>query len=98
MSGVVFEKFTSLKTCKDCLNNDVCKKQYDIEANPGLCTFYKRRDEYQKERQGEWITDKYTEAIYCSVCSGIAPVDCEKERFYQSDYCPQCGAKMKGAE
>lgn len=51
---------------------------------------------YRKERQGEWITDKYTEAIYCSVCNGLAPVDCEKERFFKSDYCPDCGARMKG--
>lgn len=65
------------------------------------------RDQYTKgytdalkqvEKQGEWITDKYTEAVYCSVCNGIAPVDCEKERFFQSDYCPECGSKMKGAE
>ena len=53
---------------------------------------------YRKERQGEWITDEYFETIYCSLCNGLAPVDCEKERFYQSNYCPECGAHMKGAE
>lgn len=53
---------------------------------------------YLKETQGEWITDEYFETIYCSLCNGLAPVDCEKERFYQSNYCPECGAHMKGAE
>ena len=49
--------------------------------------------------EGEWIgADICAEDMYCSVCSGIAPVDCEKEAFFKSNYCPSCGAKMKGGE
>ena len=52
---------------------------------------------YRKQSKGEWLdTDICAEDMYCSVCGGIAPVDCEKEEFYKSNFCPNCGAKMKG--
>ena len=52
---------------------------------------------YRKQSEGEWLyTDICAEDMYCSVCGGIAPVDCEKEEFYKSNYCPNCGARMKG--
>lgn len=43
--------------------------------------------------KGRWVrVDHYPP--YCSNCEGIAPKDCEGEGFYDSDYCPSCGAKM----
>lgn len=52
---------------------------------------------YRKQKEGEWQElDICAEDMYCSVCGGIAPVDCEKEAFYKSNFCPNCGAKMKG--
>ena len=39
---------------------------------------------------GEWI-HKNGE-MYCSVCGGEALMD---EVYYESPYCPDCGAKMK---
>ena len=47
-------------------------------------------------RHGYWVRDSHREEAYCSLCDGITPVDCEKELFYESDYCPNCGAKMDG--
>ena len=47
-------------------------------------------------RHGYWIRDAHREEAYCSLCNGITPVDCEKELFYESDFCPSCGAKMDG--
>jgi hypothetical protein len=47
-------------------------------------------------RHGYWVRDSHREEAYCSLCNGITPVDCEKELFYESDYCPNCGAKMDG--
>ena len=53
----------------------------------------------RKQSEGEWIdADICAEDMYCSVCGGISPVDCEKEAFFKSNYCPSCGAKMKGGE
>ena len=47
-------------------------------------------------RHGEWISNGLTQDYVCSECSGMAPVDCEKEDFYESNYCPNCGADMRG--
>ena len=41
-------------------------------------------------RHGEWL-HKNGE-MYCSVCGGEALMD---EVYYESPYCPDCGAKMK---
>ena len=68
----------------------------------GNCYEYNEAEEiynagYRKQSEGEWLdTDICAEDMYCSVCGGIAPVDCEKEEFYKSNFCPNCGAKMKG--
>ena len=48
------------------------------------------------ERKGEWIETEYTDCgatVYmCSVCThGISDIKV-------SNYCPNCGARMKGAE
>lgn len=51
---------------------------------------------YRRQSEGEWVAaDICAEDMYCSVCGGIAPVDCEKEEFYKSTFCPNCGARMK---
>ena len=104
MSNIEFKSFGEVKSCKDCLNNDVCKKQHDIEANPGLCTFYKRKDDYRKERQGEWIpTSSLNKGfalegyMFCSECDVMLHT-CD-DNYYCLDklnYCPMCGARMKG--
>lgn len=47
-------------------------------------------------KHGEWISNAQTDEFVCSECDGIAPVDCEKEDFYESNFCPNCGAKMDG--
>ena len=49
----------------------------------------------QEVKHGEWVSNAVTDEYVCSECDGIAPVDCEKEDFYESNYCPNCGAKMR---
>lgn len=49
-------------------------------------------------RHGKWIRDSLTGHISCSNCKMTAPGDCELEDFYESDFCPNCGAKMDGKE
>ena len=45
---------------------------------------------YRKQSEGEWIIKKggYYQRLVCSVC--------EKLSIATFDYCPNCGAKMKG--
>ena len=43
-----------------------------------------------KPKQGEWIDDDFVGQYRCSECDYYA-ID-------EYDYCPNCGAKMKGAD
>lgn len=74
------------KECMQCL----CADWYKAEKlyNTGC----------RKQSEGEWVSNRQTDEYICSLCGGIAPVDCEKENFYKSNYCPNCGASMKGGE
>lgn len=58
-------------------------------------------EDVERVKHGEWLSNAVSDEYVCSECDGIAPVDCEKEDFYESNYCPNCGAKMdkeEGAE
>lgn len=62
--------------------------------------FEKAADELAKQSEGHWISkeeaelmDRFDLAYTCSVC-GHCDWDCtESENF---NFCPNCGAKMKG--
>ena len=54
--------------------------------------------DYRKRSEGEWIKSTQTHELICNLCGAIGPVDCLKEDFYASNFCPNCGAKMKGGE
>lgn len=47
---------------------------------------------YRKQNEGEWLTDRFgLERSICSVCGAVYEGD-------GGNFCPNCGAKMKGAE
>lgn len=47
--------------------------------------------------RGEWIADDIADNIFhCNICDGDAPVDCTSGREYESNFCPNCGADMRG--
>lgn len=53
---------------------------------------------YRKQVEGEWIQQlrPYEDEIECSVCGArFNVIDNCTEKF---DFCPACGAKMKGGE
>lgn len=53
---------------------------------------------YRKQSEGEWIFEhEYYGKMLCSNCKGEALVN-ECSEYVDSDYCPNCGAKMKGGE
>jgi len=45
---------------------------------------------------GRWVRDPLTGFTVCSYCGTPPPGDAELECFYESDYCPKCGALMDG--
>lgn len=51
---------------------------------------------YHKQSEGEWVFEhEYYGKMLCSNCKGEALVN-ECSEYVDSDYCPNCGAKMKG--
>lgn len=46
--------------------------------------------------QGEWIVEDWTKIIECNLCHGQAPICITSGEQYESNFCPICGAKMKG--
>lgn len=67
--------------CRECENNRKCLYQ-DI-----ACILY--REEYRQQIKGKWIRHKEN-CLYnkCSICS--------YEHCREDNYCPHCGARMKG--
>lgn len=66
-----------------------------IEDGEHWCkVFYEDGDATPTERTGEWITEKDSCEIICSEC-GYEAFSKDGE-WFRSDYCPTCGAKMKG--
>ena len=53
---------------------------------------------YRKQSEGEWIADYDTGGVVlqCSLCREQYWIEDERER--KPNYCPGCGAKMKGGE
>ncbi len=90
-----------LEGCKKCIHYSVCSSfspEWFVYNHKENCKDFKDKSEYTEVRQGEWLSNAVSDEYVCSECDGIAPVDCEKEDFYESNYCPNCGAKMDGKE
>lgn len=47
----------------------------------------------KNQTHGEWIKISYTTLYKCSVCTHMADMPYQKKLF---DYCPNCGADMRG--
>lgn len=94
--------------CKKCLHYEGCLKrfrqakkngQYElIDENEyfshgGECDMFITG--YHKQREGEWIDALHEFGFFsprCSVCNRF-------NKYHEKyDYCPNCGAKMKGGE
>ena len=56
---------------------------------------------YRKQSEGEWIVKRFNsrrEFITCSTCNSV--IDCIYQNVDERefDFCPYCGAKMKGGK
>ena len=50
---------------------------------------------YRKQSEGEWKYDEDCECFVCSVC-GHSALNNYRMLSTNSNFCPNCGAKMKG--
>ena len=96
-----------IERCKKCSHFQVCanvmknqlfiREKMLLEENPE-CEQFVPVEDVVEVKHGKWIRDSLTGHISCSNCKMTAPGDCELEDFYESDFCPNCGAKMDGKE
>jgi len=70
-------------TCKDCIHSGLCYKENDYKNFPDRCGDFISDD----RPQGKWKLDEYG-LPYCDKCN-IHP-------DYTSNFCPNCGADMRG--
>lgn len=86
--------------CPDCIHQYCCKydRFFGVNEVENKCIYFKPTADVVEVKHGEWLSNAQTDEYICSECDGIAPVDSEKEEFYESNYCPNCGAKMDKKE
>lgn len=84
--------------CCNCLYYKACL--YNGEYIPTPCRLYEDKASYRKQIEGRWVDN------HCSIC-GMTPIGEETwERHGETpprfelfmDYCPICGARLKGGE
>lgn len=89
----MIEKEEKAKACYDCIHYMACLR--NGEYMPSLCSFYEDKAGYRKQIEGKWIFKRtYYEAdeCNCSVCGQLMTT----AKGVRMNYCPNCGAKMKG--
>ena len=75
----------SIKSCEQC-GNKHCHAIYYAERAINA--------DYRKQNEGEWIwkSNGYKNRLHCSICNKPNEAD------ISTNFCPNCGAKMKGGE
>lgn len=92
--------------CRKCFHSYVCEQfNKHRDDDNQKCHFF--NDHFVSsanvivQEQGEWIVSEYPSHldVKCSVCGGSFYVHNKGQyRIEQSNYCPNCGAKMDGRE
>lgn len=67
--------------CDNCIHRDVCTDEGHLEESLTFCA-----DKIEERPQGTWISS--TDGYRCDNCYG--------KLWYRSNYCPNCGADMRG--
>ncbi len=100
------EKEKQIEEMRNDIPRDLEIDGKDIDT---ICEILVNKD-YRKERQGEWIkildsafsienNETGEEEFYNQyICSNCGRIEAKTDVTYCEKYCPNCGAKMKGAE
>ena len=94
----------SVNECDVC---NVCPERkarcsYDCEFPDYLTPKFEALIDAQptiEPKRGEWINkDPYWHTAICSNCNKVTMFEEWDEEVIEYDFCPNCGAKMKGAD
>lgn len=85
--------------CNNCIHNEVCitcitaaQNLSDKEITGIVCNYYESRADVEPVRRGKWIINSDGYYPQCSECMK------EPQGRVMTDWCPNCGAKMRGEE
>ena len=89
-------------TCKDnCLCYELCSDCRDRngepscdKANCNACRFFINRDDYRKVVFGEWVRERCN--VRCTNCKHQIRDVYGSKAVTDYDFCPICGAIMRG--
>ena len=88
--------------CDNCIHKEVCEKkppesypQFMIDIMTDKCENYIHTAYVQPVKHGRWINENF--CTRCSACGNMTIYD-KYSREVESDYCPNCGARMDGGE
>ena len=94
-----------METCYDCIHSSVCtpyNTPNDDYPNIGDCPHFKDKANYVEVKFGEWIKTEEplgwqdVDCVECSVCHESWIVDEDYDFSEYWNFCPNCGANMKG--
>ena len=82
-------------TCKDCFHYGICpyNDNYDHHAS-SLCDHFKNKADVVEVKRGKW--EKKTFILFDSEIVGYKCSECNTTWDTNTNYCPNCGAKMDG--
>ena len=75
--------------CENCLHHLACLVNSEYVPTP--CCAYEDKAGYRKQSDGEWVRYGY-DSQECSLCGSV------NTNYLNNNFCPNCGAKMKGGE
>lgn len=69
--------------CDNCIHRNVCADEGHYDEALSFCA-----DKIEEKPHGEWIEG--TQGHYCSECDAV------DQFYFEHDFCPKCGADMRG--
>lgn len=89
------KQIIEIKECIDAVYGADCA-YFDVDGFAIAEEIYNAG--YRKQNAGEWRVDDFTGIIKCNLCDNDAPISTVSGEQYEPEYCPNCGAKMKGGK
>ena len=97
MCEVLRQNAESCKTCS-WYEEGICIGNCELaEDNQAVCEALYNAG-YRKQSEGEWVRQKGIPEAICSKCGREVVYQVIDNKWAFENYCPNCGAKMKGGE